>query len=218
MIKEGDKVMLGLSGGKDSLTMLHCLLQLQRRSPIKFELACVTVDPQTTGFDPRWGRRRHHTQCAARLLQDARREVLLRVARRDRARQEEAAERLHLLVVLAHEARHPLQRDASRGLQRAGGSLSPLTTQVLAQHLDDLAESFLMSVFHNGELRTMKACYMNKEKDIRVIRPFVYVREKQLREFAKTMNLPIIDENCPACFEGSVRCSRSIVDRRNATA
>lgn len=53
MIKEGDKVMLGLSGGKDSLTMLHCLLALQRRSPVKFELACVTVDPQTTGFDPR---------------------------------------------------------------------------------------------------------------------------------------------------------------------
>lgn len=53
MIKEGDRVMLGLSGGKDSLTMLHCLLALQRRSPVKFELACVTVDPQTTGFDPR---------------------------------------------------------------------------------------------------------------------------------------------------------------------
>ena len=46
-------MMLGLSGGKDSLTMLHCLLALQRRSPVKFELACVTVDPQTTGFDPR---------------------------------------------------------------------------------------------------------------------------------------------------------------------
>ena len=71
MIKEGDKVMLGLSGGKDSLTMLHCLLQLQRRSPIKFELACVTVDPQTTGFDPRWGRRRHHTQCATTARRSA---------------------------------------------------------------------------------------------------------------------------------------------------
>ena len=79
--------------------------------------------------------------------------------------------------------------------------MSP-NSQVLAQHLDDLAESFLMSVFHNGILRTMKACYMNKEKDIRIIRPFVYVREKQLREFAKTVKLPIIDENCPACFEG----------------
>ena len=80
---------------------------------------------------------------------------------------------------------------------------------MLAQHLDDLAESFLMSVFHNGVLRTMKACYLNREKDIRVIRPFVYIREKQLREFAKTMNLPIIDENCPACFEGySLKCLR----------
>ena len=46
---------------------------------------------------------------------------------------------------------------------------------------------------------------MNKEKDIRIIRPFVYVREKQLREFAKTVKLPIIDENCPACFEGWAR-------------
>lgn len=46
--------MLGLSGGKDSLTMLHCLLQLQKRSPYKFDLACVTVDPQTNGFDPRY--------------------------------------------------------------------------------------------------------------------------------------------------------------------
>lgn len=60
----------------------------------------------------------------------------------------------------------------------------------------------MMSVFHNGVLRTMKACYLNREEDVRVIRPFVYVREKQLREFAKSMNLPIIDENCPACFEG----------------
>lgn len=67
-----------------------------------------------------------------------------------------------------------------------------------------------MSVFHNGVLRTMKACYLNREQDIRVIRPFVYVREKQLREFAKTMNLPIIDENCPACFEGCVRARRLI--------
>ena len=55
----------------------------------------------------------------------------------------------------------------------------------------------------------MKACYLNREKDIRVIRPFVYIREKQLREFAKTMNLPIIDENCPACFEGyALKCLR----------
>ena len=53
MIQPDDRVAVGVSGGKDSLTMLHCLLALQRRSPVKFELACVTIDPQTTGFDPR---------------------------------------------------------------------------------------------------------------------------------------------------------------------
>ena len=69
------------------------------------------------------------------------------------------------------------------------------------QHLDDLAESFLMSVFHNGLLRTMKAHYRVNEGDLRLIRPFVFVREKDTRDFAEKNNLPIIPENCPACFE-----------------
>lgn len=52
MIGEGDKVLVGLSGGKDSLTMLHVLLELKRRSPVKFDLAAATVDPQTPEYDP----------------------------------------------------------------------------------------------------------------------------------------------------------------------
>ena len=71
------------------------------------------------------------------------------------------------------------------------------------QHLDDLAESFLMSVFHNGLLRTMKANYRVAEGDLRLIRPFVFVREKDTRDFAEKNKLPIIPENCPACFEVS---------------
>lgn len=71
----------------------------------------------------------------------------------------------------------------------------------LGQHLDDLAESFLMSTFHNGRLRSMKAHYAINERDLRVIRPFVYVREKMLRQFAESKKLPVISENCPACFE-----------------
>ena len=58
-----------------------------------------------------------------------------------------------------------------------------------------------MSVFHNGRLRTMKANYAVREGDLRVVRPFVYVRERQLREFAEAEGLPVIPENCPACFE-----------------
>ncbi|HHB92516.1 MAG TPA: tRNA 2-thiocytidine biosynthesis protein TtcA, partial [Thioploca sp.] len=68
----------------------------------------------------------------------------------------------------------------------------------LAQHLDDLAESFLMSALYSGSLRTMKAHYTNDAGDIRIIRPLVYVRERQNADFA--VDLPVIQDSCPACF------------------
>jgi tRNA 2-thiocytidine biosynthesis protein TtcA len=70
----------------------------------------------------------------------------------------------------------------------------------LAQHLDDLAESFLMSAFHGGRLQTMKAHYVNDDGDLRIIRPLVYVRERQTHDFAQHNGLPVIADSCPACF------------------
>ena len=67
----------------------------------------------------------------------------------------------------------------------------------LAQHLDDACESFVMSAFHNGRLRTMKAHYINGNEDVRIIRPFIYARERMTRAFAEEAKLPIIYENCP---------------------
>jgi tRNA(Ile)-lysidine synthase TilS/MesJ len=71
----------------------------------------------------------------------------------------------------------------------------------LGQHLDDLCESLLMSIFHNGSLRTMKANYHVESGDLRIIRPLCYVRERFTREYANLSNLPVVNENCPACFE-----------------
>jgi tRNA(Ile)-lysidine synthase TilS/MesJ len=70
----------------------------------------------------------------------------------------------------------------------------------MGQHLDDLAESFIMSTFHNGILLTMKVNYTIGAGDLRVIRPLATCRESLFKDFAKTANLPIIAENCPACF------------------
>jgi tRNA 2-thiocytidine biosynthesis protein TtcA len=70
----------------------------------------------------------------------------------------------------------------------------------LAQHLDDLAETLMMSMFFGGKLRTMQAHYRIDAGDLRVIRPFAYVRERQTRDFARKAGLPVISENCPACF------------------
>merc|ERR1712157_88200 len=88
-----------------------------------------------------------------------------------------------------------------RGRIYAAARKNGYNVLALGQHLDDLAESFFMSVFHNGRLRTMKASYTNVEGDLRTIRPLVYAREKSLRKFAESSKLPIIAENCPACFE-----------------
>lgn len=70
----------------------------------------------------------------------------------------------------------------------------------MGQHLDDLAESFVMSSFHNGCLRTMKANYTIDAGDLRVIRPLVTCREALFKDFSIKNNLPIIADNCPACF------------------
>ena len=70
----------------------------------------------------------------------------------------------------------------------------------LGQHLDDLAESFLMSALYNGRLKTMKVHYINDAEDLRVIRPLVYARERQTAEFARAAQLPVVAETCPACF------------------
>ena len=58
------------------------------------------------------------------------------------------------------------------------------TTLVLAQHLDDFAESLLMSMFHNGHLRTMKANYVEKQGDVKIIRPLAYTREIEMKKFS----------------------------------
>ena len=88
-----------------------------------------------------------------------------------------------------------------RGRIYAAARKNGYNVLALGQHLDDLTESFFMSIFHNGRLRTMKAAYTCAEGDLRIIRPLVYVREKNLRSFAEGSKLPIIAENCPACFE-----------------
>jgi tRNA(Ile)-lysidine synthase TilS/MesJ len=75
----------------------------------------------------------------------------------------------------------------------------------LAQHLDDLAESLLMSLFHGGQLRTMKAHYRNDAGDVRIIRPLVYCRERQTADYAAAAELPVVPDSCPACFQMPTR-------------
>lgn len=182
MIAEGDRVLLGLSGGKDSLSLLHLLRHFRRRAPVRFDLAAVTIDPESEAFDP---------------------SPLIPYMKE--------------LGVPYHYVREPIMRLATehmdndsycafcsrmkRGLMYRTARERGYNVIAMAQHLDDLAESFLMSAFHGGRLKTMKAHYRIDAGDLRVIRPLVYVRERQTTAFAGSAALPVISENCPACFD-----------------
>lgn len=181
MIKPGDKVLLGLSGGKDSLALLMVLLHLQRHSPVKFELAACTIDPEIPGFDPSPLKEFVQSLGIPYFFES---EDLVALA--DKHMKGDS--------FCSFCARH------KRGKLYTVCRREGYNVLALAQHLDDLAESFVMSAFNAGELRTMKAHYLNNEQDIRIIRPFVRVREAQTRDFAEVANLPIIPDNCPACY------------------
>lgn len=181
MIRQGDRILLGLSGGKDSLTLLQVLSHLQRYAPVRFELGALTVDPMVEGFDP-----------------STLKPYLAGLGMPYFYQSEPILERAHDHMIgdsyCSWCAR--MKRGVMYGLARREG----YNVLALAQHLDDLAESFLMSAFHGGQLKTMKAHYLIDAGDLRVIRPLVYVRERQTRDYAERAGLPVIRDSCPACF------------------
>jgi tRNA 2-thiocytidine biosynthesis protein TtcA len=182
MIRPSDRILVGLSGGKDSLSLLHLLLRLQRRAPVRFEVGAVTVDPQAEVYDPS---RLIPYMAELGVPYFYERKAILRIA----------TKHMHNDSYCAFCSR--MKRGVMYGAARREG----YNVLALGQHLDDLAESFLLSAFYGGRLKTMKAHYRIDAGDLRVIRPLVYVRERQTAAFAHAADLPIIPENCPACFD-----------------
>ena len=181
MINEGDRILLGVSGGKDSLSLLHILHHLQQYAPVKFQLGAVTVDPQIEGFDPS-------------PLKDYLAHLDIPYYFQQQAILEQAEDAMDGDSFCSFCSR------MKRGILYTTARKEGYNVLALAQHLDDLAESFLMSAFHNGKLQTMKANYFIQAGDIRVIRPLVYVRETLTSAYAEAAQLPVIPDSCPACF------------------
>ena len=181
MIKAQDRILVAVSGGKDSLSLLHILHHFQRHAPIDFEMGVITIDPQSDDFNP----------SALKPYID-----------------QLGLEYFYVSEPVVELAQKHMQNDSfcafcsrmRRGLMYKTARQYNYNVLALGQHLDDLAESFLMSAFHGGRLQTMKAHYVNDVGDLRIIRPLVFVRERQLMDFAKSAKLPVIADNCPACF------------------
>jgi hypothetical protein len=144
MIREGDRILVGLSGGKDSLTMLVLLLDLQRRAPFKFSVAACTVEPGAAEFDPSPLKAYVTPQLGIPYFFES--DTIIQRAKGVGGK----------FSICAYCARQ------KRGILYSTALREGYNVLALAQHADDLAESFLMSAMHNGRLRTMKACAVSR--------------------------------------------------------
>lgn len=190
MIRNGDKVMVCLSGGKDSLILLHALLQYQsfvQNKGIVFTVGAITVDPEASGCDP-CVLMTHLKSLGVHYIVD------------DQNVSDNSPElKENYYSFGSREMRHRLYGAA----KNAGYNVL-----AVGQQLDDVCENFLLSIFHTGKLRALHAHYFLKEHNLRVIRPFIYVRERTLRQFIINTDLPAA-LNTTVCQEISKQRQRA---------
>ena len=187
MIKTGDKVMVCLSGGKDSFTML-CMLQLLRqRSHNKFEVFAFTLDQSQPGWDDtglqQWLKAK---------------DIPYAILKRDTYSVVKAK-------IPAGKTYCSLCSRLRRGNIYRYAEENDFTKIALGHHRDDLIRSLLMSILYNGEIRSMPPKLLTDNKRHIVIRPLVYCQEQDIIEYAKEQQFPIIPCNLCGSQENLAR-------------
>jgi tRNA(Ile)-lysidine synthase TilS/MesJ len=179
LIEQGDRVLVGLSGGKDSFTLLHALKRMQQVAPFDFELKAVTV---SYGMGENFDYIKSH--CKEHNIDFEVYDTNTYEIANDTIRKNSS-----FCSFFSRMRRGALY---SYALNNGYNKLA------LGHHLDDAMESFFMNFMYNGALRSMPPIY-RANNGIFVIRPLIFARERQLEAFAQTNNINTIgDEACPA--------------------
>jgi tRNA 2-thiocytidine biosynthesis protein TtcA len=179
MLQNGDRVVVGLSGGKDSTLLLYALSLYQRFSPQKFELGAITIDMGLEGMN------------LTPLIEFT--ELLnvpYKIVQTDIAK----------IVFDIRKETNPCSLCAKlrRGALYNTAKEMGYNKIALAHHADDAIETLLMSLFFEGRISTFSPITYFEDKDIYLIRPFVYLYEKDIRSAVKKNNVPVVKNLCPA--------------------
>ncbi len=190
LVEDGDRVMVGLSGGKDSWALIQILDVLRQRAPITFSIVAVNVDSGYEGYQ----HRAVAEACAARGWEFYSEHTSIGAVIDDKLDPDQTP-----CSLCARLRRGVLYRMAD-----AVGA----TKIALGHHLDDFAETLLLNLFFAGALKAMPARLVSDNRKHTVIRPLVYVTEAEARAYCKENELPIIGCCCPACGDLSLQRQR----------
>lgn len=177
MVEEGDRIMVCLSGGKDSYTMLDILLNLQKSAPINFELLAVNLDQKQPGFPE---------HILPEYLQAIK--VPYHVIEQD-------TYSVVTSVIPEGKTTCGLCSRMRRGALYAYAEDNGFNKIALGHHRDDIIETFFLNMFYGGQLKAMPAKLKSDNGKHIVIRPLSYSREKDIAEFAELKKYPIIPCN-----------------------
>lgn len=181
MIDEGDKIAVCISGGKDSVAMLMCLINLKIFYPKKFELCAITLDPQFLN------------ECADYS-------AIEKICKDNNI--EYCVKRTELYNIIFEERKESnpcsLCARMRRGLLHDTAKELACNKIALGHHLDDAAETLIMNLFGNGRAECFSPVSYLSRKDLYMIRPMIFAYEKDITRVANKENLPIVKSKCPA--------------------
>lgn len=178
MIEDGDKIAVGLSGGKDSISMLMGFKALQRFYPKKFDIIAVSINPGFEYFD-------------SDLLRKTCNELEVPFF--------EEVSHIKEIVFDIRNEKNPCSLCANlrRGILNSVAICEGCNKIALGHNEDDVLETFLLNLFYTGSISTFAPIsYMDRSK-ITLIRPLIYAPEKEIRNFIKRNNITIMQKSCP---------------------
>lgn len=178
MIEAGDKIAVGVSGGKDSLALLALLAGLQKYYPKPFELAALTIDMGLgMDFSP--------VEAYCRSLGVPYHRIETQIGP---------------VIFDIRKEKNPCSLCAKMRRGALNDALKSLGFQKIAlgHHYDDAVETFLLSLLYEGRLSCFQPVTYLSRMDVTQIRPMLYIGEKAVSSFARRMELPVIENRCPA--------------------